>query len=150
MSSDFDILETAQICRRSTESRIDEDLCDIIKSYGEQTFMAAIMRHPIADTFFSHASPNQMKAVIWVLIEIISSDRPRLTAECIALATGMLSDESITMTQVAKRHGMTKANVSRRVLKLSDKLKMTPSTAMKTRKQRATYRLTNGAIRKKV
>lgn len=149
MENHYDVLETAEVCADSKSQMADRDLQDLIDGYGEQAIVAALARSRIAGLLEKLHGGDQLRAVVWVLAEIIGSDRPRLTAECIALATGMLDDSNTTMTEVARRHGMTRANVSRRVLKLSDKLSMSPSTKMKTKRHRELYRLTNGAQKKK-
>ena len=151
MNDHFDILETAEACKEPAEAQLDRDVEDIIDGYGAQAFVRSITRCSVSDKIKRIFGPgsNQMRLVVWVLSEIIGSSRARLTAECIALATGMLNEGDLTMTKVAKRHGMTKANVSRRVLQIADKLDMEPSTLMKPKKDRLQYSLTNGTTKHK-
>ena len=149
MGTDFDILETAEVCREQPEKRLDRDVEDVIHEYGVNGFVQAVMRSTAGHTVERVSGGiNQMKAIIWILSEVMNADKPRLTAECIALATGIHASTNTTMTEVARRHGMSKANVSRRVIEISDKLGMSPSSCMKTAKDRQEYGLTNGATRK--
>lgn len=151
MDNDFDPLETAEVCAESTEQELNRDLEDIIMAYGTRAFTQAVMRSTAGHTVERlNGGINQMKALVWVLSEIIHADKPRLVAECAALATGMFSGQPQTMTAIARKHGMSKANVSRRVLEISDRLGMQPSTNMKPKATRLEYTRTNGATRKTI
>ena len=74
-----------------------------------------------------------------VLAEVISHDNARLTAECIALASGF-SYERSSMTDIAKRHGITRAAISKRCVELTEMLDLRPSRAMRSLTARKSYR----------
>jgi hypothetical protein len=78
-------------------------------------------------------------AVRRVLGEILSHDNARLTAECIALASG-LSYTGSSMTDIAQRHGITRAAVSKRCVELTELLDLRPSRAMRSLTARTRYR----------
>ena len=74
-----------------------------------------------------------------VVAEVISHDNARLTAECIALASGF-SYEGSSMTDIAKRHGITRAAISKRCVELTEMLDLRPSRAMRSLTARKSYR----------
>ncbi len=74
-----------------------------------------------------------------VLGEILIHDNSRLTAECIALASG-LAYSGASETEIAKRHGITRAAVSKRCVELTELLDLRPSRAMRSLTARQAYR----------
>jgi len=74
-----------------------------------------------------------------VLGEILCHDNARLTAECIALVSG-LSYTGSSMTEIAERHGITRAAVSKRCVELTELLDLKPSRAMRSLTARKRYR----------
>ncbi len=71
--------------------------------------------------------------------ELIGQDNARLSLECLALVTG-LSYYGDSMTDIAKRHGVTRAAVSKRCVELSRALNLKPSRAMRSIPARQSYR----------
>jgi hypothetical protein len=78
-------------------------------------------------------------AIRRVLGEVISHDNARLTAECIALVSG-LSYTGSSMTEIAERHGITRAAVSKRCVSLSTALNLPPARSMRSLHARDSYR----------
>ena len=78
------------------------------------------------------------RSAAW-LAEIICHDNARLTAECIALVSGLAYTGS-SMTEIAKRHGVTRAAVSKRCVELTELLDLRPSRAMRSLTARKAYR----------
>ena len=74
-----------------------------------------------------------------VLGEVLSHGNARLTAECIALVSG-LSYTGSSMTEIAQRHGITRAAVSKRCVELTELLDLRPSRAMRSLTARKSYR----------
>ena len=74
-----------------------------------------------------------------VLGEVLNHGNARLTAECIALVSG-LGYDGATMTEIAKRHGITRAAVSKRCVELTELLDLRPSRAMRSLTARKSYR----------
>jgi predicted DNA-binding protein YlxM (UPF0122 family) len=74
-----------------------------------------------------------------VLGEILCHDNARLTTECIALVSG-LSYSGASMTEIAERHGITRAAVSKRCVELTELLDLKPSRAMRSLTARKRYR----------
>jgi hypothetical protein len=87
---------------------------------------------PQPDPSQTHAPDTEMirDAVRRVLGEIICHGNSRLTAECIAIVTG-LNFTGASMTEVARKHGVSRAAVSKRCVELTELLGLRPSRAMR-------------------
>ena len=87
---------------------------------------------------------EQDTEVVWdtvrrVIGEILSRDNARLTVECLALVSG-LQYTGAAMTEIARRHGVTRAAVSKRCVELTVLLDLRPSRAMRSLTARRRYR----------
>ena len=71
--------------------------------------------------------------------ELIGQDNARLSLECLALVTGLVYCGD-SMTEIAKRHGVTRAAVSKRCVELTRALNLQPSRAMRSLPARQSYR----------
>lgn len=71
--------------------------------------------------------------------ELIGQDNARLSLECLALVTG-LAYCGDSMTEIARRHGVTRAAVSKRCVELTRALNLKPSRAMRSLQARQSYR----------
>ena len=78
-------------------------------------------------------------AVRHVIAEILGHDNARLTAECFALVSGLLYGGD-SMAEIARRHGVTRAAVSKRCVELTGLLGLRPSRAMRSLTARRSYR----------
>ena len=74
-----------------------------------------------------------------VLGEVLNHANARLTAECIALVSGLIYSGD-SMTDIAQRHGITRAAVSKRCVELTELLNLRPSRAMRSLTARKSYR----------
>jgi hypothetical protein len=74
-----------------------------------------------------------------VLGEVLGHGNARLTVECLALVSG-LAYTGASMSDIAKRHGVTRAAVSKRCVELTDILGLRPSRAMRSLTARQRYR----------
>jgi hypothetical protein len=74
---------------------------------------------------------------------IRSKDRCRLTVDCLYLALGDADLESVTMTDVAKAHGVTKAWVSKRAKAIRQELHLPVNANNKSADATQRYRKTN-------
>ncbi|MDP0498699.1 MAG: hypothetical protein Q7P63_01245 [Verrucomicrobiota bacterium JB022] len=70
--------------------------------------------------------------------EIVSCDKAALTIDCLALVTNIAYDGS-TQVEIAERHGVTRAAVSKRCTQLTDALGLPPSRAMRALTVRDAY-----------
>lgn len=71
--------------------------------------------------------------------ELLAERNARLTLECLALVSGMsfLGD---SMAAIARRHGVTRAAVSKRCIELTERLNVLPSRAMRSLTARRAYK----------
>ena len=74
-----------------------------------------------------------------ILGELLSRDNVKLSVECMALVTG-LSYNGDSMTAIARRHGVTRAAVSKRCVEYTRALRLAPCRAMRSLKARKSYR----------
>lgn len=85
-------------------------------------------------------------AVRRILGELLSQPNRSLAVECLAMTSG-LSYLGDSMVDVARRHGVTRAAVSKRCVEMTDKLGLPPSRAMRSPAARLSYRQTQLSIR---
>ncbi|NDD52806.1 hypothetical protein EBZ39_02830 [bacterium] len=71
--------------------------------------------------------------------ELLSQENARLSLECLALVTG-LAYCGDSMTEIASRHGITRAAVSKRCVEFCIALNLKPSRAMRSVKARESYK----------
>ncbi len=93
---------------------------------------------PVRESTFCD-SESMHGAIRRVIAEIICHSNARLTAECVALVSGF-SYTGSSMTEIAKRHGVTRAAVSKRCVELTELLDLPPSRAMRSLTARKSYR----------
>jgi len=72
--------------------------------------------------------------------DVLSENNTRLTLECLAVALGLSAYNGETMTEIAKRHGITRAAVSKRCVDITERLNLPPSRAMRSTQARRIYR----------
>ena len=72
--------------------------------------------------------------------EALAQSNARLALECLVIVCGLGSLQGESMTSIAKRHGVTRAAVSRRCVDIAKTLNLNPSRAMRSTKARVTYR----------
>ena len=87
----------------------------------------------------THDTEAIYRAIRCVVAEILYHNNARLTAECIALVSGLAYDGS-SMSDIAKRHGISRAAVSKRCVELTELLDLPPSRAMRSLTARKSYR----------
>jgi hypothetical protein len=71
--------------------------------------------------------------------DLLSEGNTRLTVECLAVALGLSAYDGETMTDIAKRHGITRAAVSKRCVDITERLNLPPSRAMRSTRARRIY-----------
>jgi hypothetical protein len=71
--------------------------------------------------------------------DLLSEGNTRLTVECLAVALGLSAYNGETMTDIAKRHGITRAAVSKRCVDITERLNLSPSRAMRSTRARRIY-----------
>jgi len=79
-----------------------------------------------------------------IIGELADQSNCRLSLDCVALVTG-LSYRGLSMTQIADRHGISRAAVSKRCVELTIALRLRPSRAMRSLLARVSYRTARAA-----
>ena len=72
--------------------------------------------------------------------DLIAEGNTRLTVECLAVALGLSAYNGESMTEIARRHRITRAAVSKRCVDITERLNLPPSRAMRSKEARKTYR----------
>ena len=78
--------------------------------------------------------------------EILGMQNRSLTVECLAIVSG-LSYFGDSMSEIAMRHGVTRAAVSKRCVELTERLSLPPSRAMRSLTARKSYRVAQLRVR---
>jgi hypothetical protein len=79
--------------------------------------------------------------------DLIAEGNTRLTVDCLAVALGLSAYNGESMTEIARRHCITRAAVSKRCVDITERLNLLPSRAMRSKDARKTYR--NSQIKSK-
>ncbi len=128
--------DAAESSRARCEDEFDEEAEPVIEAPAH-TLPEVAAQHPhhpqAADDEFLHDLLRRLVG------ELISQNNARLSLECLALVTG-LSYEGDSMTEIARRHHVTRAAVSKRCVELTQALNLKPSRAMRSLKARQSYR----------
>ena len=101
--------------------------------------IAALVDHEGDSSDDPHAR-DAIEVLRHFVADLISEGNTRLTVECLAVALGLSAYNGESMTAIAKRHGVTRAAVSKRCVDITRQLNLPPSRAMRTEKARNTYR----------
>jgi len=91
----------------------------------------------------SQLSERIWEAISQVLSNIVDSPNPRKTADLYACATGLRLRQGITLTDLAKKYGVSKQALDKQLVSLCKKLDLTPPRMMKSQLSRESYRLAN-------
>ena len=75
-----------------------------------------------------------------LVADLLSEANTRLTIECLALALGLSAYNGESRTDISKRHGITRAAVSKRCVDITERLNLPPSRAMRSVGARKIYR----------
>ena len=71
--------------------------------------------------------------------DLIADGNTRLTVECLAVALGLSAYNGESMTDIANRHGISRAAVSKRCVDIVTRLNLPPSRAMRSARARKIY-----------
>ncbi|XHR27639.1 MAG: hypothetical protein ACFUZC_17065 [Chthoniobacteraceae bacterium] len=134
---------------RSGSTSRAEDAAELSTASEMPDFAAAIDgESAIPSTAGSENADDKILDLLRRLIaEILSQGNARLTLECLALACGLGTLQGESMTSIAKRHGLSRAAVSKRCVDITEKLNLPPSRSMRSKKARKAYRKAQIQIR---
>ena len=74
-----------------------------------------------------------------LVADLLSEGNTRLTLECLAVALGLSAYNGESMTDIGKRHGISRAAVSKRCVDITERLNLQPSRAMRSTRARRIY-----------
>ena len=102
--------------------------------------IAAMVDHEPDEAAPANDMGDATRILRHLVADIVADDNTRLTIECLAIALGLRVYAGDSMTEVANRHGITRAAVSKRCVDITTRLNLPPSRAMRSEKARKTYR----------
>lgn len=124
--------------QRHGNGAADHDMADT-PAASHTPDIAALVDHETEEP----ATPSMRDAteiLRHLVADLISEGNARLTVECLAIALGLSAYNGESMTEIAKRHGISRAAVSKRCVDITEKLNLPPSRAMRSEMARKTYR----------
>jgi hypothetical protein len=127
-------LDSPEIPKRSAGIGLS---CDAAEQSSAQCFDEIAAPDP--DEGISEADLRVCEVIQKLIGELIVDRNPALAIECLALTTG-IAYEGNSMIAIAKRHGLTRAAVSKRCIELSERLGVKNPRPMKTERAREIYR----------
>lgn len=128
----------------SKEDEATHAINELVGDLGTKAVVAGIASSQIAQLVGGASSSATVKeGVVFVLARIIDSADPRKTADVMAMACGLSLREGITMTDLAEKYGVTKADISKEAVDFCERMGLPPSQFMLPEASREKYRLTN-------
>jgi hypothetical protein len=100
--------------------------------------IAALVDHETDES--GTISHDAIEVLRLFVADLIAEGNTRLTVECLAVALSLSAYNGQSMTEIAKRHGVTRAAVSKRCVDITIQLNLPPSRAMRSEKARNIYR----------
>lgn len=90
---------------------------------------------------FDGAAPTggDLEMVTRVLAELMDAENAGLQAECLAFALGLNVGGGTSQTEIARKHCVRKATVSKRCIRICETFGLPPSRGMKSEDARASY-----------
>jgi hypothetical protein len=115
----------------------DRDMADSPLASHEPDIAALVDHEPESGDCINKDAIEVLRHFV---ADLISEGNTRLTVECLAVALGLCAYNGESMTTIAKRHGVTRAAVSKRCVDITRQLNLPPSRAMRSEKARKIYR----------
>jgi len=88
----------------------------------------------------AHSMGNATEILRRLVADIVAEDNTRLTIDCLTIALGLRVYSGDSMSSIGKRHGISRAAVSKRCVDIIQRLKLAPSRAMRSENARKIYR----------
>ena len=135
---------------RSGSTLREEDASESSTASETPDFAAAIDGEPDIPVSASNENVDEkvMDVLRRLLGEVLTQKNVRLTLECLAVACGLSTLEGESMSSIAKRHGLTRAAVSKRCVDITEKLNLPPSRSMRSTVARKAYQKVQKNLRK--
>jgi len=116
---------------------------ELIAELGIKCVVSAVLSSSVGSVLPNRNHAGSMMMINWILARIIDSRDPRLEADIMAIGSGLLLRQGKSMTYVAEKYGVTRADISKRVIEFCDEMGLPPSHSMRSVADRETYALTN-------
>jgi hypothetical protein len=100
--------------------------------------IAALVDHE-DEALETHSMGSATEILRRLVADIVAEDNTRLTIDCLTIALGLRVYSGDSMTTIAKRHGISRAAVSKRCVDIIERLKLPPSRAMRSEQARKIY-----------
>jgi hypothetical protein len=128
----------------------DRDLADSSLASEQPDIIAEIEPEPVTRAVgLENSDERLMDMLRRLLAEVVSQKNAKLTLECLAIACGLNLVDGDSMQDVARRHGISRAAVSKRCVDITEKLNLPPSRAMRSKAARQSYRGVQKNLRKR-
>jgi len=114
----------------------EHDMADSARA-SHSPDIAALVDHETDES--GTISHDAIEVLRLFVADLIAEGNTRLTVECLAVALSLSAYNGQSMTEIAKRHGVTRAAVSKRCVDITTQLNLPPSRAMRSEKARKTY-----------
>lgn len=140
-------LDKPMLPNRASGCGLDEDVAESNAASYEPD-MAGLMDGPDEETEAAPARGEDVWDVVRRLVgELLEMPNRSLAVECLAVVSG-LSYVGDSLSTIARRHGVTRAAVSKRCVELTRKLQIMPSRAMRSLTARESYRQAQLRVRR--
>lgn len=117
---------------------------ELVADLGASAVIAGIHGSGIAAKVGQTSDSQNAQAIaVMILARIIDANDPRKEADIMALSCGLLLREGTTMTNLAEKYGVTKADISKSCVEFCERLGLPPSHVMLPESAREKYQLTN-------
>lgn len=128
----------------SKDDEATEAINELVADIGQKAVCAGIANSVVSGMVGgTTASEDAQRAVVMVLARIIDSADPRKEADVMALACGLLLREGTTITDVARKYGVSKQDISKSCIEFCELVGLPPSHAMLSEASRERYAMSN-------
>jgi hypothetical protein len=126
-------LDSPEIPKRSAGIGVSRDAAEQSSAQTLDEIAA-----PDAEQGISAGDLRIMEALQRLIGELVTDQKPRLAIECLALVSS-IAYQGNSLTEIAARHGLTRAAVSKRCLELSERLGVKNRRALRSDHAREAY-----------
>lgn len=133
----------------STEVNLDDykpitdTLNELVADFGIHAVTAAVLQSEVGQKIQSTGGSETRRVGLAILRDIVYADDPQLECEIRAIAFGLFLEENMAITRIAKKHGLSKAAISKRAVRFCIDNGLPPSLFMRPERDRETYAMTN-------
>ena len=135
-------VNSSEACEDDLEGVI-RDLNEMVAEVGVRAVVAAALRSEAGDGFAKLGGNATLRISQFILRQIAFAQDPQLEAEIMAMGVGVILAEGDTVTRIARKHGLTKQAVSKRIVAFCEENGLPPSEFMRSEKDRRVYALSN-------